>query len=168
MSFHSWLQNLRSALAPGRGHRRRPRRSVTHRPCLEVLEVRTVPSGFQQINLVSNQPGLGHHTDPNLNGWGMTSMPTGDFVVANAFTTGLATFYDRPGHLLRQTITVPVEAAESAVLGISTQYGHPTGVVYNPTSDFKISENGVKAPATLIFDTLDGIICGWNPVVDPT
>jgi hypothetical protein len=72
------------------------------------------------------------------------------------------------GHALPLTITVPVEAAESAVLGISTQYGHPTGVVYNATSDFKISENGVKAPATLIFDTLDGIICGWNPVVDPT
>jgi uncharacterized protein (TIGR03118 family) len=77
--------------------------------------------------------------------------------------------------VLPQTITVPVEAAESAVLQevtnqptLSTQYGHPTGVVYNPTGDFKISENGVTAPATLIFDTLDGIICGWNPVVDPT
>ena len=174
MLFHSWLQNFRSALASGHGQRRKPRRSATFRPRLEVLEDRAVPSGFQQINLTSNQPGPGHFTDSNLNGWGMTSMPDGSFAVANAFTTGLATFYDRSGHVLPLTITVPVEAAESAVLAavtgqpISTQYGHPTGVVYNPTNDFKITENGNTAPATLIFDTLDGIICGWNPVVDPT
>ena len=48
MSFHSWLQNLRSALAPGRGqrhHRRRGSlRAATHRLNLEVLEDRRVPS----------------------------------------------------------------------------------------------------------------------------
>src|SRR6516164_7191171 len=176
MSFHSWLQNVRSALAPGRGHRRRPRRSATYRPRLEVLEDRTVPSGYQQINLVGYQAGLGHHTDPNLNGWGMTSLPDGSFVVANAFSTGLATFYDRSGHVLPLTITVPVEADESAFLSaalnqnISTVQGHPTGVVYNPTNDFVITnpDTGVSAPATLIFDTIDGTISGWNPVVDPT
>ena len=97
MSFHSWLQNLRSGLAPDRGHRRRPRRSATHRPCLEVLEDRTVLSGYQQINLAGYQAGMAHFTDPNLNGWGMTSLPDGTFVVSNAFTTGLATFYNRSG-----------------------------------------------------------------------
>jgi uncharacterized protein (TIGR03118 family) len=118
---------------------------------------------------------MAHFTDSNLNGWGMAGMPDGSFAVANAFTTtGQATFYDRSGHVLPQTITVPVEAAVSGVLSsltgqlISTKYGHPTGVVYNPTTDFKISENGKTAPATLIFDTLDGMICGWNPVVDPS
>src|SRR5438876_2588838 len=48
MSFNSWLQNLRSALAPSRGqrnHRRRGSlRAATHRPNLEVLEDRCVPS----------------------------------------------------------------------------------------------------------------------------
>jgi hypothetical protein len=43
------------------------RRSRAHRPRLEVLEDRTVPSGFQQTNLVSYQPGLGHFADSNLN-----------------------------------------------------------------------------------------------------
>jgi len=167
MSFHSWLQNLRSALAPGRGHRRRPRRSATHRPRLEVLEDRTVPSGYQQINLVGYQPGLGHFTDPNLNGWGMVSMPDGSFCVANTFTTGLATFYDRSGHVLPLTITVPGSAAGSAALGLGPT-GHPTGVVYNPTLDFVISEGGKSAPARLIFDSIDGTISGWNPDVDPT
>jgi uncharacterized protein (TIGR03118 family) len=139
-----------------------------------VLEDRTVPSGYQQTNLVGYQAGMAHFTDANLNGWGMTAMPNGDFVVANTFTTGLATFYDRSGHVRPQTITVPVEAAESLFLkdnvnpNISTNYGHPTGVVYNPTDQFLISENGRQAPATLIFDTLDGTLCGWNPAVDPT
>ena len=63
MSLHSWLQHVRSGPAPGRGHRRRPRRSATYRPHLEVLEERTVPSGYQQINLVGYQPGIAHFTD---------------------------------------------------------------------------------------------------------
>jgi uncharacterized protein (TIGR03118 family) len=128
-----------------------------------VLEDRTVPSGYQQINLVGYQAGLGHFTDPNLNGWGMTSLPDGSFCVANAFTTGLATFYDPSGHVLPQTITVPVSTAHPFGL-----VGHPTGVVYNPTSDFVITEGSKSAPARLIFDTLDGTICGWNPAVDRT
>jgi uncharacterized protein (TIGR03118 family) len=132
-----------------------------------VLEGRTVPSGYQQINLVGYQPGLGHFADPNLNGWGMTSLPDGSFAVSNAFTTGLATFYDRSGHVLPRTITVPSSSAPT-LFGMPGSPGHPTGVVYNPTSDFVISEGGKSAPARLIFDTLDGTISGWNPAVDPT
>jgi hypothetical protein len=48
MSFHSWSQGLRSALAPGLGqrqHRRRASlRAVRHRLNLEVLEERCVPA----------------------------------------------------------------------------------------------------------------------------
>src|SRR5262249_25644777 len=151
-----------------------PRARADLRPHLESLEDRMVLSGYQQINLVGYQPGMAHFTDPNLNGWGMTSMPDGSFVVANTFSTALATFYDRSGHVPPQTMSVPVEAQESAFLSaalgvsISTLYGHPTGVVYNPTNDFVITNpaTGVSAPATLIFDTIDGTISGWNPVVD--
>jgi uncharacterized protein (TIGR03118 family) len=132
-----------------------------------VLEDRTVPSGYQHTNLVAYQPGLGHFTDPNLNGWGMTSMPDRTFCVANTFTTGLATFYDRSGHVLPRTITVPWSPAGSAALGLPA-VGHPTGVVSNDTSDFVISANGKSAPARLIFDSIDGTISGWNPDVDAT
>jgi len=49
MSFNSWLQNLRSALAPGRGQRHYGRRgslrAATPRPNLEVLEDRCLLSG---------------------------------------------------------------------------------------------------------------------------
>ncbi len=48
MSFNSWLQNLRSALAPSRGQRHHGRwgslRAATHRPDLEVLEDRCLLS----------------------------------------------------------------------------------------------------------------------------
>jgi uncharacterized protein (TIGR03118 family) len=128
-----------------------------------VLEDRTVPSGYQQINLVSYQSGLGHFTDSNLNGWGMTSMPGGLFVVANPFSTGVATIYDTSGHVLPLKITVPTSSAQPF-----GPVGEPTGVVYNSTSDFVITEGSRCAPALLIFDTLDGTICGWNPAVDPT
>jgi uncharacterized protein (TIGR03118 family) len=163
MLFSSWLRTWKRS-APTARRAARKRRVV---PRLEVLEDRMVPSGYQQFNLAGYQPGIAHFTDPNLNGWGMTSLPDGSFVVANAFTTGLATFYDRSGHVLPQRIIVPGSAAGSAALGLGTG-GHPTGVVYNPTSDFVISENGKCAPATLIFDSIDGTISGWNPAVDPT
>jgi uncharacterized protein (TIGR03118 family) len=145
---------------------KRPARSRRTRIRLEVerLEDRLVPSGYQQINLVGFQPGVAHFTDPNLNGWGMVGMPDGSFAVANPFNTGLATFYDRSGHVLPQTITVPASAAQP----FGTAVGQPTGVVYNPTSDFVISANGKSAPARLIFDSIDGTISGWNPDVDPT
>src|SRR4051812_27705122 len=61
MSFHSWLQYLRSALAPSRGqrkHRRRgSHRAPTHRPSLEVLEDRVVPSTFTVKNLADTGAG---------------------------------------------------------------------------------------------------------------
>ena len=162
----SWFPRLRRSSAHKQA--RRTRRSSRPRPSsvpqlVERLEDRRLLSGYQQINLVGYQPGMAHFTDPNLNGWGMTSLPDGSFVVANTFTTGLATFYDRSGHVLPQTITVPASASQPF-----GPVGHPTGVVYNPTSDFVISENGKSAPARLIFDTLDGTISGWNPAVDPT
>jgi len=59
-------------------------------------------------------------------------------------------------------VTIP--APPSQPLG---PVGRPTGVVYNPTSDFVISENGKSAPAEFLFDARDGTISGWNPAVDP-
>jgi uncharacterized protein (TIGR03118 family) len=129
-------------------------------PRLEVLENRTVPSGYQQINLVGELPGVAPHTDPNLDGWGMDTTPKG-FVVADA-PLGVATFYDASGTVLPLVVTVP--AAPRQPPG---SVGHPRGVVYNPTSEFVISEDGRSAPALVLFGSKDGTISGWNPAVDP-
>ena len=169
MLFPSWLRNVKrrapAALRPQTSSRPRAR----FRPRMEAIEDRCLLSGYQQTNLVSFKPGVAHSSDANLNGWGMASMPNGDFVVSNTFTTGLATFYSSSGHVLPQTITIPgsTSPAIDEALGIGPG-GHPTGVVYNPTNNFVISEHGKSAPARLIFDSIDGTISGWNPKVDPT
>jgi uncharacterized protein (TIGR03118 family) len=128
---------------------------------VERLEDRSLLSGYQQINLVGYQEGMAPHTDPNLNGWGMDHASDGPFCVADT-TPGVASFYDSNGKVLPQVVTIP--AAPSHPLGL---VGRPAGVVYNPTSDFVISEDGRSAPALFLFDTRDGTICGWNPAVDP-
>jgi len=109
---------------------------------------------YQQLNLIGYQQGMGRHTDPKLNGWGMAFAPDGPFCVANT-ATGVATFYDRSGKPLPVVITVP--AAPSQPFG---PVGSPTGVAYNPTSDFVISKNGKSGPAVFVFDTLDGTLSG--------
>jgi uncharacterized protein (TIGR03118 family) len=119
-------------------------------------------SGYIQKNLVSYQPGTAHYTDPNLNGWGLAFAPDGPFWVADA-ATGVSTVYDHQGKPLPLVVTIP--PAPSQPLG---PVGSPTGIVYNPTSDFVISKNGKSAPALFLFATLDGTISGWNPAVDPT
>ncbi len=131
--------------------------------CLELqpLEGRSLLSGYNQLNLVGYQPGMARYTDPNLNGWGMDFAPDGSVCVADTIP-GVATFYDPSGQVLPQVVTIP--AAPSQPLG---PVGRPTGVVYNPTSDFVISENGKSAPAEFLFDARDGTISGWNPAVDP-
>src|SRR5262245_46224986 len=62
MSFHSWLQSLRSALTAGQRRRRGPRsgypRARTHRPRLEILEARLTPS-FCPLYSYPSEPGPG-------------------------------------------------------------------------------------------------------------
>jgi uncharacterized protein (TIGR03118 family) len=160
-----WLSSiLRFERSRSRLSVRRAKPATTRRfvPRLENLEDRTVPSGYQQINLVAEVPGVAPHTDPNLNGWGMDVFPNGPYVVADSIL-GHATFYDANGKVLPQVVTIP--HAPSQPLG-----PRPTqtrGVVYNPTSEFVISEDGRAAPAVFLFGTRDGTISGWNPAVDP-
>jgi uncharacterized protein (TIGR03118 family) len=115
---------------------------------------------YLQKNLVGFKNGMARYVDPNLNGWGLAFAPNGPFCVANT-STGVATFYSRSGKPLPLVVSIPT--APSQPFG---PVGSPTGVVYNPTSDFVISKNGKSAPALFIFDTLDGTISGWNPKVD--
>ena len=129
-------------------------------PRVEPLEGRCLFSGYEVTALAGYDP-----ADPvnaNLSGWGMASMPGGAFAVANTFSDGSATVYGRSGDV-RRTINVPV--ADAPPLGVTG----PTGVVYNRSSRFVITdpETGKSAPARLIFNSIDGTISGWNPRVDP-
>jgi uncharacterized protein (TIGR03118 family) len=115
---------------------------------------------YRETTLTGYLPGMGHYLDRKLNGWGMVVAPDGSFCVANT-ATGVGTFYDQSGRPLPAIITVP--GAPSQPFG---PLGTPTGLIYNPTTEFVISKNGRAAPAIFIFDSLDGTISGWNPAVD--
>jgi uncharacterized protein (TIGR03118 family) len=56
-------------------------------------------------------------------------------------------------------VTVPGEAGGP---------GSPTGIVFNGSKDFVVSQNGLSGAGLFIFATIDGTISGWNPTVLPT
>jgi uncharacterized protein (TIGR03118 family) len=117
---------------------------------------------YTQTNLVADVKGHAIHTDPVLvNAWGLAFFPHGLFLVANE-GSGTSTAYGPNGKLLSTAITIPVAPSHPVFL-----VGSPTGLVANPTHEFVISKDGKSGPARFIFDTIDGLICGWNPDVDP-
>src|SRR5947209_4168630 len=77
MSFHHWLQNLRSVLAQERGRRRRPRQSAAHRPRLEVLEDRTLPSFAAPVSYAAGAGSWGVVT-ADFNGDGRLDLAVAD------------------------------------------------------------------------------------------
>lgn len=130
--------------------------------CVLILGAIPASAQYRQKNLISDKTGMALHTDPNLlDAWGMAELPDGGFIVANALS-GSVTFYSRDGKTLRPPVTVP-----AAPIFPAGTPGSPAGLVANPTSQFVISRNGKSAPALYLFSTLDGLICGWNPTVDP-
>ena len=129
---------------------------------LVLLAQNPAAAQYKQINLISDQPGVAHYTDPNLlDPWSLVFLPGGDFLMTDAHS-GLATLYGPGGKPIPLTITVP--PAPSQPFGPT---GTPTGMILNLTSGFVITKDGKSGPAILLFNTLDGTISGWNPDVDP-
>jgi uncharacterized protein (TIGR03118 family) len=94
-----------------------------------------------------------HHDAKLVNAWGLAFNPQGFSWVANA-GTGTSTLYDGNG------------VAQSLV--VTLNQGNPSGIVFNGTSDFSITENSVSGAAPFIFATLQGQISAWAPGVDGT
>ncbi len=108
---------------------------------------------FKQTNLVANNDEYdAARIDPAfLNGWGIAFGPTGAAWVSAA-NTGLSEVWDKSGNILIPAVTIP--GPDEASVG-----GHPSGHLFNPTNDFKLSNGN---PAKFIFAGLDGVISGWN------
>jgi uncharacterized protein (TIGR03118 family) len=116
---------------------------------------------YQAHNLVSDQPGVADHTDPNLvNAWGIAFNPNAVVWVADN-GTGKSTLYDGTGEPQALIVTVPLPGNVS---GASA----PTGIVFNSSSNFIVSKGPASGAAAFIFATEDGTISGWNPTVDAT
>jgi len=94
------------------------------------------------------------HHDANLvNAWGLAFNPQGYSWIANA-GTGTSTLYDGTG--------VPQS------LVVTLAQGSPSGIVFNGSSAFTITESAKTGPAPFIFATLQGQISAWAPSVDGT
>src|SRR5881396_3513286 len=112
-------------------------------------------------NLQSDIPGVAQHTDPNLvNPWGMAANSNGTVIWVSDNGTGVSTLYHQDGTALSLIVTIPAEHHHDT--------GNPTGVVFNGTSFFQVTKNGNSQPARFIFASEDGVISGWNSMVDPT
>jgi len=97
---------------------------------------------------------LALHHDANLvNSWGLAFNPTGFSWIANA-GTATSTLYDGNG------------VAQSLV--VTLNQGNPSGIVFNGSTAFSITEAGVSGAAPFIFATLQGQISAWSPGVDGT
>jgi len=95
------------------------------------------------------------HHDANLvNAWGLAFNPQAFSWIANA-GTGTSTLYDGTGVAQSLVVTLPAGSK-------------PSGIVFNGTTDFSITEAGVSGAAPFIFATLQGQIAAWSPAVDGT
>ena len=120
--------------------------------------------GYRQTNLVADVSGVAPTTDANLlNPWGIAYSPTGPVWISDNHA-GLATVYDGSGKPfptpvpLVVTIPPPQGGSDPAA---------PTGVVFNASSDFVITQGATSAASLFIFATEDGTISGWNSKVNP-
>ena len=113
--------------------------------------------GYTVHNLVSDQPGVADHQDPNLvNAWGIAASSTSPWWVTNN-GTDTSTLYNGDG--VAQFPPTPL------VVSVA---GGPTGAVFNGGSGFVISDgNGHSGSARFLFATEDGTIRGWSPAVPP-
>ena len=107
---------------------------------------------YVQVNLVGdNNEYHPMRIDPNLvNGWGISFAPSGPAWVSSE-GRGVSVIYNTLGNDVRPPVAIPSPGA--------TTGGHPTGQVFNGTSDFKLPNGN---PARFIFAGADGVISGWN------
>jgi uncharacterized protein (TIGR03118 family) len=109
--------------------------------------------------LVSDGSAAAAYHDPSLiNGWGIAFNPQGYVWVSDAGTSK-STLYDGNGIPQPLVVTIPPVGANPAV---------PTGIVYNGSTDFKVSQGGAANPGLFIFVGVAGGIAAWSPNVNMT
>jgi uncharacterized protein (TIGR03118 family) len=104
--------------------------------------------------LVSDVPGAADRVDPKLvNAWGLTSTPGSPWWVADN-GSDFSTLYQGTGAKVALEVQV---------------HNAPTGTVANPNpgTNFVVQEDGRSGSSRFIFDTEEGKILGWTPLVAP-
>jgi uncharacterized protein (TIGR03118 family) len=115
--------------------------------------------GYAARSLVSDGAVGAPHTDANLvNPWGLVFNPNGFSWIANNHTQ-TSTLYD--GNGVAQSLIVSLPAG-------SNGDADATGIVFNASSDFVVSQGALSGPGAFIFDGESGAIEAWAPSVDAT
>ncbi|SIT47383.1 conserved exported hypothetical protein [Paraburkholderia ribeironis] len=119
----------------------------------------TSTQSFTSTVLVSDGAVPAAHTDPNLkNSWGIAFNPKGFFWVADN-ATSVVTLYDGNGTPQSLIVSIPDGLNGAA---------NPTGIVFNGTTDFMVTQGGKSGVAAFIFTGEGGTITAWAPAVAPT
>ncbi|HVX64239.1 MAG TPA: TIGR03118 family protein, partial [Pirellulales bacterium] len=121
---------------------------------LERLEERQLltASGYQQVNLVSDQAGTALVVDPNLvNPYGIALAPgSGDAWVANAGSDTISRYIGAVGGS-------PFKIDSPALANMPGSLTGPTGIVSNSTGDFVVqTPGGGTGSASFIFSSENG------------
>lgn len=122
------------------------------------------PGGYQQINMVSDQPGMAALTDPDLvNAWGMSASPGTD--TAPGSPTWVSDNGMDKTTLYAGATPTTVTKVNPPIVCVTS--GAPTGQVFNTDSTGFVVHDaaGHSASARFIFDSENGGIDGWNPAV---
>jgi uncharacterized protein (TIGR03118 family) len=115
---------------------------------------------YEVQNLVSDGSVPADHTIPDfVNPWGLDAGPnTFWWVAVNG--DGTSVLIDGMGNPQSLLVTIPAPDG-------SSEPSSPTGIVFNGTSDFVVSDGTNSAPSRFIFVTEDGTIAAWAPTVPP-
>lgn len=115
---------------------------------------------FAVTKLVADSAAAGAaHVDANLvDAWGVAFNPAA-FVWVNNAGTETSTLYDGDGVPQSLVVTVPAGAAGSA---------SPTGIVFNGSPSFQVTQGGLRGAPFFIFASERGTISGWSPSVNAT
>lgn len=131
--------------------------TTTARPTAPGSSTAGGASGFRQVNLVSDVPGLAQVTDFLIsNPWGMALGETTPVWINNNNTATSVVYRGATG------AADPMERA----LVVQTPAG-PTGIAFNDTGAFAAEQDGRTVPTVFLFDGLDGYLSGWGPTADP-
>ncbi len=111
-------------------------------------------NNYREVKLVADLHGHARITDPRLvNPWGLAASPSSPLWVANNGTS-TSTLYEG-GTSGSQVKKLPLNVKIPGG-------GDPTGVVFNPTGEFRLSTGGKTGPALFIFAGENGDLSAWN------
>ena len=117
-----------------------------------------VTSTFATAALVADAAPAANVDRNLLNAWGIAFNPTGFVWVANQGSS-TSTLYDGNGVPQTLVVAIPPGTAGPA---------RPTGIVFNSSTDFKVTQNGVTGASPFIFVGESGTVSAWSPAVNRT